>query len=217
MVKEQKSKELEQKSKELESVIEKLQAQMEAKASINDINATASSAKTMVDQLLSANSALSAYLRPETPPPGPYYKYWESFKDFLDTKKHPIFQFEEPPKGPLRRFEIGFGGDARIVVNLAAEGVYVGLSVPMPKFDALFKEKDSIERDFGERLRWNPNRVAGALPKGLIFVDHQPVDLADKTKYQELHVWMFNQMERFLAVFEPRLKALIQDSDEAGS
>jgi hypothetical protein len=53
-----------QRSKELESVMEKLQAQLEAKASINDITATASSAKTMVDQLLSANSALSAYLHP---------------------------------------------------------------------------------------------------------------------------------------------------------
>jgi hypothetical protein len=54
----EKQQDAEQKSKDLQSVIEKLTAQLDAKASIEEITITASSAKTKVGELMIANNAV---------------------------------------------------------------------------------------------------------------------------------------------------------------
>src|ERR1700732_2410039 len=56
----EKQQDAEQKTKDLQSVIEKLTAQLNAKASIEDIAITASSAKTKAGELVAASNAVSS-------------------------------------------------------------------------------------------------------------------------------------------------------------
>jgi len=143
--------------------------------------------------------------------------YWASFAEFLRTKHDPIFSIARPPKGGLCRFPF-VHPNVFIVASVMVKPpvVWVGLAMPtFPYYAALLSQKDAIQAEFSERLQWYERRVAGPPPRALIAVSRQSVDLADQTKYQDLHVWMFDRMERFQVVFAPCLKSLPQDNDEA--
>jgi hypothetical protein len=62
-----------------------------------------------------------------------------------------------------------------------------------------------IEREFGERLDWQ--ELPGRKAMRVVLYRHN-VDPSDEKQYPELQAWMLAKMDRFLAVFAPRIKAL---------
>ena len=136
--------------------------------------------------------------------------YWASFAEFLRTRHDPTFSIGHLPKGGPCRFPF-VHPKVHIVANVMVDQRdCVGLSMPTSRYyPALLSQKDAIQAEFTEPLEWDEKRVAGPDPRALIAVYRKSVDLADQTKYQELHVWMFDRMERFQAVFAPRFKSLL--------
>jgi hypothetical protein len=134
------------------------------------------------------------------------WAYWESFAKFLRTKDHPIFSIGRPIKNRLYRFSSGETGfNIVALISIQKRHAMVGLSTPSSPdksaYRALHSQKDAIEAEFGEPLDWQER-------PGLIAVYRRSTDPADKTKYQDLHIWMFDRMERFQVTFVPRVKFL---------
>jgi Domain of unknown function (DUF4268) len=69
----------------------------------------------------------------------------------------------------------------------------------------LHEEKEEIEEEFGEKLDWRelPGKVESHVALVL-----EPADPSDRHDWPRQHAWLRDQLERFHAVFRPRVRQL---------
>ena len=135
--------------------------------------------------------------------------YWTSFSEYL-REKNSSFQIRTPNKDHWRPFAIGRAGfGINAVISTEKQRIWVELYMsddPIKiAFHALFAQKDEIEVHMGEPLEWRelPGRKASK-----ICVVREGGDPTQAAQFPELHRWMLEKMDRFRAVFAPRIKAL---------
>jgi Domain of unknown function (DUF4268) len=98
-----------------------------------------------------------------------------------------------------------------ISANIATEERRIGVSLIVlndpdkAAFRALYAQKDVIEREIGEPLDWQER--PGQKRTRINLYKHG-VDPANESQWQEQHAWMLANLERFGAVFVPRIRAL---------
>jgi hypothetical protein len=135
--------------------------------------------------------------------------YWASFSEFLKAKGS-TFRIKRPNKDNWFSFAIGRSGfviSVLISTDKKRIGVefYIHNDVEKAAFHALYAQKEVIEKEFGEPLEWQelPGKKAVR-----IVLYKNGVDPSDEKQYPELHAWMLTKMDRFRAVFAPRIKSL---------
>jgi Domain of unknown function (DUF4268) len=135
--------------------------------------------------------------------------YWASFAEYL-KEKNSTFHIRRPNKDHW--FSFGIGNSAfHINATISTEKERVGVELYAPKdaektaFNALYAQKEAVEREFGEPLEWQelPGRKATR-----IAVYKHGVDPSDQERLAELHAWMLAKMDRFRAVFAMRIRSL---------
>jgi hypothetical protein len=135
--------------------------------------------------------------------------YWQSFGDFLRAQ-NANFIIRRPTKNDMYRFRPERAG-FRIVagISIRRQRATVGLTISRDpdrsRYRALLAEQTAIQGEFAEALSWNENPGA---KRSLIAISHQPFNPADAAQYPDTHRWMLESMERFRAVFGPRIAAL---------
>lgn len=143
--------------------------------------------------------------------------YWASFAEYL-AAYHSTFNIKRSNKNRLYRFPMGSPGFSIVaMISIQKRQGIVGLSTPRSPeksvFHSLLSQKDTIEAEFGKSLEWEEKR---GRKRSFIFVSRKEVNPADQKQYQELHAWMLDRINRFQAVFTPRIQALPQvDSTQA--
>ena len=135
--------------------------------------------------------------------------YWSSFGKYLKEKTS-TFTIRRAPPYAWIAFPIGRAGfSINAVISTGSEWVrielYVSNDPSKEGFRALLKQKEIIERDFGEPLEWQelPRRKAWR-----IAISRQGVSPADKTQREDIHRWMLAKMEQFRKVFAARVRSL---------
>jgi hypothetical protein len=135
--------------------------------------------------------------------------YWQSFGDYLKSM-NTTFKIKRQSRDSWFEFRIGragFGISATIAPEKKRIGVelYIHRDSDKVAIRALCSEKEQIEQEFGEVLRWQelPGKKASRVALYLTGIDP-----ADEGKRQEYHAWMLDKMERFKRVFGDRIRRL---------
>jgi hypothetical protein len=139
---------------------------------------------------------------------GLYQKYWNAFDQFFEDQGLP-WSGNRTVTRPQRYKKIREG--AYLVPSLRGDEIYLGLKMESlyaeRYYRALFAEKDQIEEEVGQELKWKENQVTSwaILKNGW--------DLADEDQWPPALEWLHRSLELFEKVFAPRLDAVLQDSD----
>jgi len=72
----------------------------------------------------------------------------------------------------------------------------------------LRRDKDTIERELGAKLNW---RELPETKERYVVLNRPNSDPAERTNWPEQHAWLQEKLERFAAVFGPRIKLLNAD------
>jgi hypothetical protein len=129
-----------------------------------------------------------------------------------------IFRPRKPGPTNWRVFSIGRSGFV-ISATISTEKQRIGVELYMENdvdksaFRALQSQKDVIEGEFGEPLKWE--ELPGKKATRIVLYRYD-VDPSDEKQYADLHRWMLDKMERFKRVFGPRVKALPAASVSGG-
>ena len=100
---------------------------------------------------------------------------------------------------------------AYLVPSLRRGEIYLGLKMESlyaeRYYRALFAEKDQIEEEIGEALKWkkNPTSFWAILKNGW--------DLADEDQWPAALEWLHDSLHLFEKIFVPRLDVVLQDSE----
>jgi hypothetical protein len=135
--------------------------------------------------------------------------YWASFADFLNERKS-LFKIRRANKDHWFEFPTGRAGFV-ISATISTDKKRIGVELYCHRdpdkiaFRALLANRDAIEGEFGERLDWQ--ELPGKKAMRIVLYRHG-VDPSDEAQYRDLHEWMLAKMERFLAVFAVRIRAL---------
>lgn len=135
--------------------------------------------------------------------------YWASFSEYL-KEKGSTFRIRRPNKDHWFSFGIGKAG-FHINATISTDKERVGVELYAPKdiektaFHALYAQKATIEKEFGEPLEWQ--ELPGKKATRIAIYKHG-VDPSDEKQIAELHTWMLAKMDRFRMVFATRIKSL---------
>ena len=143
--------------------------------------------------------------------------YWASFGAFLESKKS-TFRINRPNKHmwySFRGFNRGgfsINASASVEYQRLAVELYIARDSDKAAIRALQAQKNQIEADFGEPLEWQelPGKEASR-----ITIYRKNTDPADQTTRLQQHEWMLSKMDRFRAVFGPRVADLRLEGSEA--
>jgi hypothetical protein len=135
--------------------------------------------------------------------------YWASFAEYL-KQKGSTFRIRPSRKGNVVGFAIGRSG-ARIVAIISTEQRRIGVALYLNKdadkteFRALYAQKEEIEKEIGESLDWTelPGQKRSRIN---LYKDQE--NPADESNREQQYAWLLAGMERFRAVFVPRLRLL---------
>ncbi|MYC78841.1 DUF4268 domain-containing protein [Candidatus Poribacteria bacterium] len=72
-------------------------------------------------------------------------------------------------------------------------------------FYALRVQEEEIEKDFGDQLEW----WARAKSEKRVAFRNQDADPTDEKDWHNQHEWLVDMLEKFYAVFHPRLEKLM--------
>ncbi len=133
-------------------------------------------------------------------------KFWHDFRAYLTETKSPLKPMKMPPRSYLI-FLLGIPGfklSAMREVKKRHIGVRLYISGPTAAahFHQLIAQREEIEREIGAALEWtesfgqNPCRVT---------LRKDDTDPTDETEWQNQHAWLAEMLERFTAVFVPRI------------
>ena len=134
--------------------------------------------------------------------------FWEKLILKIKEKDESPLTIRKPRPQHWHTFASGVSGiGVHAVVNARENRLVAELYIVDDKsiFDSLEKDKDSIEKDFGEKLNWEPlpHRTASRikLAKENSFFDNED-------KWDEYVEWLIEKLEKFYFVFNKRLKNL---------
>jgi hypothetical protein len=140
-------------------------------------------------------------------------RYWEALKALLDSRKGPL-RARTPPAQHWTDFSIGRAGAwLTAVANTRDDHIRVELNIngngdrALAKqwFAILAADKSAIEKEIGVALVWRE------LPEKLlsqVALRRDGADPSDETDWTAQHAWLADTLERFRAVFRPRLVML---------
>jgi len=135
--------------------------------------------------------------------------YWASFAEFLKGRSS-TFKIRRANKDHWFPFAIGRAHFA-ITATISTDKQRIGVELSMTNdpeksaYRALLAQRQSIEKEIGEKLEWQ--ELPGKKACRVAIYKHD-VDPSDKETYPELHEWMHTRMELFKRAFADRVKAL---------
>ncbi len=140
---------------------------------------------------------------------GKYLEYWTAFAETLDERQ-PGLRGSSPPSNHWWPFPIGRSG-FQITLTAGGRDHWVGVEVyiqndPEQKIiDALMRDKDLVEVEYGAELNWDRleerkgSRVA---------VRWENIDPFDQKIWPEIFSWYILSMESFRRAFAERIRKL---------
>ncbi|HEX4182144.1 MAG TPA: DUF4268 domain-containing protein [Caulobacteraceae bacterium] len=135
--------------------------------------------------------------------------YWAAFADFLSTAT-PLFRAPKPSHDHWKTFGIGTTGFKLDVLALVKEKrigaeIYISRGSAKADFQALFGQRDALERAFGEQLNWEelPDRKGSRISAQPLHAD--PTDESDRPRQ---YAWMHAKIAKFREVFTQPIKLL---------
>lgn len=134
-------------------------------------------------------------------------EYWTEFRRYMED--HPG---NVRPTKPLPQSWMAFSAGRAdfttlTTINIQGNWISAWLSISGPKakpfFYLLHEEKEAIEEEFGEKLDWRerPERIESQVALVL-----EPADPSDRHDWPRQHAWLRDRLERFRAVFRPRVR-----------
>jgi hypothetical protein len=135
--------------------------------------------------------------------------YWTAFRKYME--EHPG---NVRPTTPLPQNWMGFsagrsgftiGTKINIQGNWISALLGIGGPNAKPYFYLLHEEKEEIEKEFGEQLDWR--ELPGKVESHIVLV-LKPADPRDRHDWPRQHAWLRDRLERFHAVFRPRVRQL---------
>ncbi len=133
-------------------------------------------------------------------------KFWAQLLSVMGERSQ-LFQSINPGSAPYLATTTGL---ARVKYAFVAVGTFCRVEVYISKddkeanklvFDALFKEKEAIEKDFGDALVWEilEDRVACRIKF------EKPANIYDEDKWPEMIEFLVSSMIRLEKAFAPRI------------
>lgn len=130
--------------------------------------------------------------------------FWTGFSKYATESGSKLRLPSPRPKGFIM-----IGIEGFLLVAIATQNritVYVAIKEPNRKknFELFKKDKDSLEKEIGEPLTWDP------MPhrKESQIQTHWQGKLLDRSTWPTTYEWMLRSLERFHAAFAPRIKVL---------
>jgi len=154
-------------------------------------------------------TAIKTSIENITPTKKTQLEFWTKFREVLLENK--IVSTAHTPK-PKHWYNITIGRSKIHISNTlhVNEGkmcirLYMHHSVAEQVLDLLVEEKESIEKEIGTKLDWNPkpDRMNKLIRITRI------VDLQDRNKWDEYVSWMVEMSSKFISAFKPRIKNII--------
>jgi Domain of unknown function (DUF4268) len=137
-------------------------------------------------------------------------EYWTEFRRYMEEHPGNVRPRLTPQPNNSMAFSAGRSGFT-IVTTINIRGkrisVYMLISGPnaKPCYYLLHDEKEEIEKEFGEKLDWRerPGQV-----ESHVWLVLEPADPSDRSDWPRQHAWLRDRLERFRAVFRPRVRQL---------
>ena len=136
-------------------------------------------------------------------------KYWTGLREHLE-RRDSCLQRPRANASYYQDFQIGMKGfslRARQTIKhkeISAALVMRGANA-IRHFYALRVQEEEIEKDFGDKLEWSARTKS---EKHVAF-RNQDVDPTDEKNWHNQHEWLADMLEKFYAVFHPRLEKLM--------
>ncbi len=136
-------------------------------------------------------------------------KYWTGLREHLD-RRDSCLQRPTANASHYRDLQIGIKGfslRARQTIKhkeISASLVMRGANA-IGHFYALRVQEEEIEKDFGDKLEW----WAKAKSEKRVAFRNQDADPTDEKDWHNQHEWLVDMLEKFYAVFRPRLEKLM--------
>ena len=136
-------------------------------------------------------------------------KYWKKLCEHLEQRDS-YLQRPTANASHYRDLQIGIKGfslRARQTIKrkeISASLIMRGTNA-IGHFYALRVQEEEIERDFGNKLEW----WAKAKSEKRVAFRNQDADPTDEKDWHNQHEWLVDMLEKFYAVFRPRLEKLI--------
>lgn len=145
-----------------------------------------------------------------------YMEFWEAFGDYL-TEVDPSFVRRTPSKDYWWTFGIGRSG---FILQVTAGGrdhwitasIVCNIDPEKLAFDQFDAEKEQIEAEVGEPLRWLRINNAKAWEINMIWRD---VDPMDRERWPEYFAWYWDKMQKLRKVFTDRVRSIDFDALKA--
>jgi hypothetical protein len=150
-----------------------------------------------------------------------HLRYWTAFHDYVSENSSMI---RAPKPGPQhwQTFAIG-RSNFRICTLTNTRDSWIGVELicdggdAKPHFYQLRDDRESIEREFGEPLKW---RELKGRKQSRILLRNSDCDPRDESRWPEFHAWLVEKIGTFQRVFSQRVQSLDasdyepQDGDE---
>lgn len=146
-----------------------------------------------------------------------YIEFWTFFADRLNNSQRRI-RAPRPSGDYWKTFSLGrsnFSLWAMVGARDEWIGVQVVLYGPRAKhrFRILEADKCEIERELGSAVEW---RELPEYKESQIRIRKSAIDPKDVNNWPDICDWLFDWLEKFQAVFRPRIRSLDIDSDVDG-
>jgi Domain of unknown function (DUF4268) len=136
-------------------------------------------------------------------------EYWTEFRKYMEEHPGNVRPVKPLPQSWIA-FAVGRSGFT-ILTTINIQGNRSPYSwrwadqTPSHAFTCFTKKKEEIEEEFGEKLDWRelPGKVESHVALVL-----EPADPSDRHDWPRQHAWLRDQLERFHAVFRPRVRQL---------
>ena len=136
-------------------------------------------------------------------------KYWTGLREHLERRDSCL----QPPTANAshyRDLQIGIKGfSLRAKQTIKHKEISAALVMrganAIGHFYALRVQEEAIERDFGDKLEW----WARAKSEKRVAFRNQDADPTDEKDWHNQHEWLVDVLEKFYAVFRPRLEKLM--------
>ncbi len=134
--------------------------------------------------------------------------YWTAFKEYVKEKGNPI-RLQKPLPQHWTNLAIGrsnFWLCAR--VNTLAGSISADLNInekSKSAYQALFAQKDEIEKEFGNPLIWNelPQKI-----QSTIGITNEHADITNESDWENQFDWLIDKLDRLDKVFRRRVREL---------
>jgi hypothetical protein len=137
-------------------------------------------------------------------------EYWTKFREYMENNPGNVRRRSTPVATASWTFAVGRVGFTLLTtINIRRKWISAWLDMSGPNakrcFHLLHEEKEKIEEEFGEKLDWRelPGKVGSQVALVL-----KPADPSDRKDWRRQHGWLRDRLERFHAVFRPRVKQL---------